>query len=125
KRDRSSRRWRRARAPASVPRATRAVSRVPFGVGPCAERMRDETDVVIAAQLGDFLPKPRRARKSRALAVELELGHHEPRVVAVELVDFPCHSAVLHEMPRLLDERPFREREQLACLAERDRILVL
>ena len=48
-----------------------------------------------------------------------------PVVLAVELVDLPRHAAVLDEVPRLLDQRAFGEREQLARVVERHGILVL
>src|SRR6187549_3205178 len=43
----------------------------------------------------------------------------------MELVDLPRERALLDVMARLLDERPLGEREQLARLLERERILVL
>src|SRR6187455_3752113 len=43
----------------------------------------------------------------------------------MELVDLPRERALLDVMARLLDERPLGEREQLARLLERKRILVL
>ena len=76
--------------------------------------MPHEAHVVVARELRHLDAEPRRARELLVLARELELGHDEPRVVAVELVDLPLEPAVLDEMPRLVDERPVGERQQLA-----------
>ena len=58
--------------------------------------------------------------KRLVLARELELGHDEPRVVAVKLVDLPLEPAVHHEVPRLVDERAVGERQELARLVEQE-----
>src|SRR5690606_1335267 len=103
------------------PRAARswvALGRVPDG-----ERTRDEAYVVVPLEVRDLGPDPCRPRERLMLAVELDLGDDEARVRAVELVDFPFEAFVRHVVPGLLDQRPFRGREQRLGVRDRERIL--
>src|SRR5262245_18642546 len=87
--------------------------------------MLDQAHVVVPAQMRHFLAEPSRAWKHLILSIELQLGDDEPGIRAGELVDLELEPLVLDVVPRLLDQRPGAKLQQLARLAERNRILVL
>src|SRR5690606_3714182 len=97
-----------------------AVFRAPARVG-----ARGERQVVVARLVGDLAADPWRQGEVLVDARQLDLGHHQSRVLAQELVDLPQMPLVADQVPALVDRAAHAQRQQLARIVHRDRVVEL
>src|SRR5450830_1526441 len=84
------------------------VRKSPHGAGssrlPAGKRLPDQVRVQVARIVRDFRAHPVRPVEGLLLGRQFDFRHHQPRVHAEELVDFPCEAGVLDAAPVFLDD---------------------